>query len=67
MSNGRKPDLNIFISQDGENKRLTQVGVAWYHAKGDGLNIILEAVPITGKLVGFPPKAKDEEAEDVPF
>lgn len=38
------------------------IGAAFMHQDGDGYNIVLQALPIDGKIVLRPPKA-DETAE----
>lgn len=57
------PDFYIFWEQVGEeNKsRLIQLGAAWKHKKGDGINIKLDTLPVgefDGSLVAFPPKQR---------
>lgn len=62
MSNGRKPDFNVFTSPEKDSKaKLRQIGVGWYHEKGNGFSITLDATPIDGKIVCFPPKEPREE------
>ena len=61
MSNGRKPDFNAFTSPEMDSKaKPRQIGVGWYHEKGDGFSIVLDAVPIDGRIVCFPPKELGE-------
>lgn len=63
MSNGRKPDFNVFTSSAKDsNAKPRQIGVGWYHDKGEGFGIVLDATPIDGKIVCFPPK--DQEQAD---
>ncbi len=61
MSNGRKPDFNVFTSPEMDSKaNPRQIGVGWYHEKGDGFSIALDAAPIDGRIVCFPPKEQGE-------
>jgi hypothetical protein len=61
---GSKPDYRVFVSRQVEKEGedpdnfYTDVGAAWKVAKG-GISIQLQALPTDGKLVLFPPKAKD--------
>lgn len=57
MPNGNKPDFGVYTSRKGEGDKnfYTQVGSAWKVAKG-GISITLQALPVDGKLVLFPPK-----------
>jgi hypothetical protein len=61
--------LDVFVTRkykDGKEEKtyFTKVGAMWPHKKGDGFNIILEALPITGELVCFPPKEKEDKQEE---
>lgn len=56
---GKKPDYEVFVSQQSNDKNFyTRVGAAWNVAKG-GISIQLQALPVDGKLVLFPPKEED--------
>lgn len=53
--------------KDGEKSRWIRIGVAFPN-KDDSLNVILNCLPINGKLHIRPPKAKDNGSEEeVPF
>jgi len=58
----KMPDFNIFAKVPFGNKSRIgpQIGVAFRHGEGEGLNIILDAqpFPIEGRieLVAFPPR-----------
>ena len=39
------------------------IGAAWLHQDGDGLNVILQALPIDGKVVLRLPKAEKSETD----
>ena len=46
------PSHGVFVVEnDGPNAFWTKIGVAWTHADGDGLNVILTAIPISGRIV----------------
>ncbi len=57
MANGKRPDYEVFISQKGKDDKnfYTKVGAAWNVSK-DGISIKLNALPLDGSLVLFPPK-----------
>lgn len=46
-------------NDDNEKTRYTQIGVAFKVAKG-GLSIALNALPVNGQIVLFPPKEQVE-------
>ena len=54
---GKRPDYDVFISQKGKDDKNyhTKVGAAWNVDK-EGISIKLQALPIDGSLVLFPPK-----------
>ena len=62
MSNSNGPKYRVFISKEGKEGKnfYTEVGVAWAFKEKDGLSIELDALPVDGKLVLFPPKAKED-------
>lgn len=60
MAQGRRPDFEVFVTREGNGKTYyTRVGAAWRVAN-DGISIRLDALPINGELVCFPPR--EEEA-----
>ena len=61
MSNTNGPKYHVFTSEKGKDDKnyYTKVGAAWPLKDRDGLSIKLEALPVNGELVLFPPKAKD--------
>jgi len=59
MANGSKPDYEVFVSEKrGDKNWYTKVGAAWA-VSNDGISIKLQALPIDGNLVLFPPKLED--------
>ena len=39
----------------------TRVGVAWAHSDGEGFDVLLEALPINGRVVVRKPKPKADQ------
>ncbi len=56
----KKPDFYVYVQKD-DKAPLMRVGAAWNHNKGEGLNVVLTALPIDGRLTLFPPKADDDK------
>lgn len=57
----KRPDYDVFVSQkNGDNTFYTRIGAAWLVAK-EGISIKLQALPIDGSLVLFPPKDNGDE------
>jgi len=56
----KRPDYHVFVSREGGDRQTyyTRIGAAWNVAK-DGISIQLDALPVDGKLVLFPPKDGD--------
>ena len=54
---GKRPDYNVYVSRKGNDDKnhYTQVGSAWNVDKG-GISVKLNALPVDGSLVLFPPK-----------
>ena len=70
------PDFIVYgVTQvAGKKDILTNIGGAWRHQKGDGINLQIKALPLNfqGKLVLFPPKSAEAEGaqldgEEAPF
>jgi len=52
QQNNRQPSHSLYIVEgEGESSYWTKIGSAWSHEDGNGLNAILSAVPLTGRLV----------------
>jgi hypothetical protein len=64
---GRKPDFIVSSVVDvGDDKsRWREIGVAFWNEKHDSMSVLLDAVPLSGKLVLMPPKQRsaDQQAE----
>lgn len=63
MSNSPQPIYQAYtvIKREGQDDYWLNVGAAFSHADGNGLNVLLQALPINGKLVLRPPKDDDEK------
>jgi hypothetical protein len=61
---GRKPDFIVSSVVDvGDDKsRWREIGVAFWNEKHDSMSVLLDAVPLSGKLVLMPPKPRVAEA-----
>lgn len=57
MAQGKKPDYSVYVSRKGSDEKTyyTRIGSAWAVAN-DGISIKLDALPVNGECVLFPPK-----------
>lgn len=62
MSNSQQAVYQVYTvtRREGQDDFWLNIGAAFEHADGRGMNIILQALPIDGKLVLRPPKAQNE-------
>jgi len=60
---GRKPDFIVSSVVDvAEDKsRWREIGVAFWNEKHDSMSVLLDAVPLSGKLVLMPPKQRSAD------
>ena len=57
-----KPDYAVYVVEgEGDKAHWTKIGAAWSHSDGEGFNIQLTAVPLTGRLTVRNPNAKKDE------
>jgi len=55
------------VKREGQDDFWLNIGAAFMHQDGDGFNIMLQALPINGKIVLRPPKAQtDQPTEPAP-
>ena len=54
------------VKREGQDDFWLNIGAAFMHQDGDGFNVMLQALPINGKIVLRPPKEKKSEAETPP-
>ena len=66
MTKNKKPALEPFTVREGSKGKsyFTRVGAAWPTKNGNGVTLYLDALPVDGKLILMPPKAKQEAAPD---
>jgi hypothetical protein len=59
--NNNKPDFLVYqvIDRDDDKGIWNNIGAAWRHKDGQGLNIILNSVPLDGRLAVRKPKPKE--------
>jgi len=59
----KTPDFIAYkVQEGGDNKNhWNRIGAAWKHADEEGLNIVLHAVPLSGKITLRTPKDKTPE------
>jgi hypothetical protein len=57
---GQRPDYDVFVSRKGDDDKnfYTKIGAAWKVA-ADGISVKLQALPVDGSIVLFPPKADE--------
>ncbi len=64
---GRKPDFIVssVVDVSDDKSRWREIGVAFWNDKHDSMSVLLDAVPLSGKLVLMPPKQRsaDQSAE----
>lgn len=51
---------------EGQDDFWLAIGAAFQHQDGDGFNVVLQALPIDGKIVLRPPKADEQATETAP-
>jgi len=54
------------VKREGADDFWINIGAAFMHQDGDGYNIMLQALPINGKIVLRPPKGEPETHETAP-
>jgi hypothetical protein len=50
------------VKREGQDDFWLAIGAAFAHSDGEGFNIMLQALPINGKIVLRPPKGTNEQA-----
>jgi hypothetical protein len=65
MATAQQPTFQAYtvIKREGQDDFWLNIGAAFAHQDGDGFNVMLQALPIGGKIVLRPPKAKGEEEQ----
>lgn len=61
MANNQQPAFQAYtvVKREGQDDFWLNVGAAFLHQDGDGYNVVLQALPIDGKVVLRPPKPQD--------
>ena len=54
------------VKREGQDDFWLNIGAAFMHQDGDGYNVVLQALPINGKIVLRPPKPQSEEPVSPP-
>lgn len=54
------------IKREGQDDYWLNIGAAFMHEDGDGFNVVLQALPINGKVVLRLPKAQADNTEQPP-
>ncbi|MBZ9960629.1 hypothetical protein [Mesorhizobium sp. BR1-1-14] len=49
---GKAPTHGVFaVEGDGDDAHWTRIGAAWAHQDGQGINLSVAAMPLSGRLV----------------
>jgi hypothetical protein len=60
----KAPTHGVYVVQgEGDNAHWLKIGAAWLHGDGKGANLILEALPLSNKVVVREISAKDAQNE----
>ena len=59
-----KPIDMDFVKREGQDDFWLNIGAAFMHQDGDGFNVVLQALPLNGKIVLRPPKAQSDELQE---
>jgi hypothetical protein len=56
---------DVCVPREGKEGKTywTKIGTAWPSKQGDGLNIVLEALPLGAKMSCFPVKDRDAKPQ----
>jgi len=63
MSNTTKTPNFIAYEVTEDHNFWNKVGAAWNHKDGDGINIVLTAIPLSGKITLRIPKASGDDQQ----
>ena len=57
-----RPTHAVYVVEgEGESAYWTKIGSAWAHEDGNGFNVSLVALPLTGRIVIRKPKSQAQE------
>ena len=54
------------VKREGQDDFWLSIGAAFMHQDGDGYNVVLQALPLGGKIVLRPPKEQKEQHQEPP-
>lgn len=58
---GKKPDYAVYVTRENNGETFyTRIGSAW-RVRNDGISLRLDALPVTGEAVLFPPREREQE------
>lgn len=60
----RQPAFQVFtiVKREGQDDFWVNIGAAFPHADGSGFNVVLQALPLDGRLILRTPKSQDENS-----
>ena len=55
---GKRPDFSVrtVVATNGQRDRWREIGAAFRHEESGNITVLLDALPLGGKLVLMPPK-----------
>jgi hypothetical protein len=64
-TNSAKPAFIAYHVRDGKNEKgyFTRIGVAFSHKDGNGFTIMIDAIPLDGKITLRVPTEKSEQPQ----
>ena len=62
--NKRPTHSAYMVEGEGENAIWTEIGALWAHEDGQGFNLSLKAIPVSGRLVIRKRKAKETTTKE---
>ena len=62
----QQPTYTAFtvVKREGKDDYWLNIGAAFMHEDGDGFNVVLQALPINGKIVLRLPKTQDADSQE---
>jgi hypothetical protein len=68
VPSNQKPSYTAYTvhKREGQDDFWTPIGAAFMHQDGDGYNVVLQALPLDGKIVLRPPKTQSDEPARAP-
>lgn len=66
MANSQQPTYQAYtvVKREGQDDYWLNIGAAFMHQDGDGFNVVLQALPVNGKIVLRLPKSQPEVVSD---